>query len=342
MNASPDALPPETPPPETPLGPDDVTEAAATLAGKAVVTPLLESALLNERLGFRLLVKPEMLQRTGSFKFRGAYNRMARIPEADRARGVVAFSSGNHAQGVAAAARAFGVAATIVMPADAPSIKIRNTREWGAKVVLYDRRTEDREAIGDRIAAETGATLVRPYDDRFVMAGQGTIGLEIADQAEALGARLGAVVAPCGGGGMIAGIATALASRRPGLAVWAAEPEGFDDTRRSLAAGRRLANEPGAATACDALMAPTPGELTFAVNARLLAGGVAVSEDEVRHAMAICFEFLKLVVEPGGAVALAAALAGRVRPGSGEALAVVCSGGNVDPASFREALSRAA
>jgi threonine dehydratase len=328
MTVSPDLLPSF----------EDVSDAARTLSGKATLTPLLESPLLNDRLGFRLLVKPEMLQRTGSFKFRGAYNRISRIPEAELARGVVAYSSGNHAQGVAAAAREFGIRATIVMPADAPAIKIRNTRSWGAEVILYDRRTESREAIGDRVSAETGATLVRPYDDRFIMAGQGTIGLEIADQATALGATLEAVAVPCGGGGMTAGIATAISHRLPGTAVWAVEPAEVDDTRRSLEAGTRVANPAEAVSACDALLTPTPGELTFAVNSRLLEGAVAVTEDEVRQAMAACFDHFKLVVEPGGAVALAAALSGRLRPRA-HALAVVCSGGNVDPALFQAMLS---
>lgn len=317
---------------------DDIRAAAEVLAGKAVVTPLLESPLLNDRLGFRLLLKPEMLQKTGSFKFRGAYNRISRIPPAERQRGVVAFSSGNHAQGVAAAARAFGIAATIVMPSDAPAIKVSNTRAWGADVILYDRHADDREAIGARVAGETGATLVRPYDDRFVMAGQGTIGLEILEQAAALGVALDAVVAPCGGGGMIAGIATALGGAIPELPIWAVEPEAFDDTRRSLESGTRLANVAGARSICDSLLSPMPGELTFAVNRRRLAGACAVSDAEARQAMATCFEAFKLVAEPGGAVALAAVLTGRIRP-QGGAVAVVCSGGNVDPAEFAAALA---
>ncbi|WP_158045092.1 threonine ammonia-lyase [Skermanella pratensis] len=316
----------------------DVAAAAGRLAGRAVLTPLLESPLLNDALGCRLLVKAEALQRTGSFKFRGAYNRISLIPEAERPRGVVAFSSGNHAQGVAAAARMLGLGATIVMPSDAPAIKIANTRAWGAEVVLYDRWTEDREAIGARISTETGATLVRPYDDPYVMAGQGTIGLELADQAAAAGARLDAVLAPCGGGGMISGIALALAERLPEVAVHAVEPEGFDDTRRSLAAGRRLSNDPGAASFCDALLAAQPGELTFAVNAAHLAEGFAVTDAEVCRAMSVARDHFKLVVEPGGAVALAAVLAGRI-PAPGAVLAVVCSGGNVDPLVYERALA---
>lgn len=319
----------------------DVLDAAARLRGKAVRTPLLESSLLNDRLGGRLLVKPEMLQHTGSFKFRGAFNRISLIAEADRGRGVVAFSSGNHAQGVAAAARLLGLAATIVMPSDAPAVKAANTRAWGARVVPYDRRNEDREAIAAAIGAESGATLVRPYDDRHVIAGQGTIGIEIADQAAVLGIEPDDVVVPAGGGGLIAGTALALAERLPGARVHSAEPDGFDDHRRSLEAGTRLRNDPAAQSFCDALLTPMPGEITFAVNRPLLAGGVAVGEEEVCAAMAAAFEFFKLVVEPGGAVALAAALAGKV-PVEGRTVVVVCSGGNVEPAVHGDALRRAA
>ena len=240
---------------------EDVVAAARRLAGRAVVTPLLGSPLLNDRIGGRLLVKAEVLQRTGSFKFRGAFNRISLIPEADRPRGVVAFSSGNHAQGVAAAARALGMKATIVMPSDAPTIKVRNTQAWGADVVLYDRRTGDREAIVVEISAESGATVVRPYDDPHIMAGQGTIGLELVEQAGTLLATLDAVLAPCGGGGLISGIALALGERSPATKVYAVEPAGFDDTGRSLAAGERVANAPDAASFCDALLAPMPGVL---------------------------------------------------------------------------------
>ncbi|HEV7370984.1 threonine/serine dehydratase [Arenibaculum sp.] len=319
----------------------DVLDAAARLRGKAVQTPLLESPLLNDRLGGRLLVKPEMLQRTGSFKFRGAFNRVSLIPEEERRRGVVAFSSGNHAQGVAAAARLLGVPATIVMPSDAPPVKTANTRAWGARVVQYDRWTEDREAIAASLAASSGATLVRPYDDRYVIAGQGTIGIEIADQAAVLGIEADDVLVPAGGGGLVAGVSLALAERLPGLRVHSAEPEGFDDHRRSLEAGARVGNDPAATSFCDALLAPTPGRITFAVNRALLAGGVAVGDDEVCTAMAAAFEYFKLVVEPGGAVALAAVLAGRI-PVEGRTVVVVCSGGNVEPALHCEALRRAA
>jgi threonine dehydratase len=278
-----------------------------------------------------------MLQRTGSFKFRGAFNKISQIPAGHKG-GVVAFSSGNHAQGVAAAAQARGLPAVIVMPADAPAIKIANTRGYGAEVILYDRYREDRERVAGRLVEERGAVLVRPYDDADVIAGQGTIGREIARQAEAKGVRPEIVLAPCGGGGMIGGCAVALAALVPGVKVYAVEPAGFDDTARSLAAHRRLGNAPGATTICDALMAAMPGQLTFAINERLLAGGFAVSDDEVRAAMAYAFRVLKLVIEPGGAVALAAVLAGKLHL-RGRTAAIVCSGGNVDPATFCTAIA---
>ncbi len=318
----------------------DVEDAARRIAGVAIETPLLESPALNARVGGRILVKAEPLQRTGSFKFRGAYNRLSRLDEAERGRGVVTFSSGNHAQGVAAAAQLLGLQATIVMPTDAPAIKVRNTRSYGAEVVLYDRYRDNREAIGARIAAERGATMVPPYDDPGIIAGQGTVGLEIAAQARRLGVRLDAVLVCCGGGGLVSGTALALAEAAPGVPVYAVEPEGFDDTRRSLASGRREQNDPAARSICDALLAPIPGELTFALNRRLLAGGLVVNDAEVRHAMAVAFADFKLVVEPGGAVALAAAVAGRIAV-AGRVVAVVCSGGNVDPERFCEALSAA-
>jgi threonine dehydratase len=323
---------------ETPL-PDlgSIEAAAARLAGAAVETPLLESGDLNARTGGRVFIKPEMLQRTGSFKFRGAFNKISQIPAGHKG-GVVAFSSGNHAQGVAAAAQARGLPAVIVMPADAPAIKIANTRGYGAEVILYDRYREDRERVAGRLVEERGAVLVRPYDDADVIAGQGTIGREIARQAEAKGVRPEIVLAPCGGGGMIGGCAVALAALVPGVKVYAVEPAGFDDTARSLAAHRRLGNAPGAMTICDALMAAMPGQLTFAINERLLAGGFAVSDDEVRAAMAYAFRVLKLVIEPGGAVALAAVLAGKLDL-RGRTAAIVCSGGNVDPATFCTAIA---
>lgn len=316
---------------------EDVEAAAARLKGQAVVTPLLEYPELNERLGARLLIKPENLQRSGSFKFRGAYNRVSAIPEDMRARGVIAFSSGNHAQGVAAAAKIHGIPATIVMPSDAPRIKIGNTQAYGAKVVTYDRFTEDREAIAAAISAETSATLIKPYDDTLIIAGQGTCGLEIAQQARAAGADLDAVLICCGGGGLSSGSALAIKTLSPRTEVYAVEPETFDDTRRSLQSGTRVGNDPAARSICDALLAMMPGKMTFEMNQRLLAGALAVSDEEVLHAMAFAFRALKLVVEPGGAVCLAAVLSGKI-PVAGRSLAITLSGGNVDPERVMEAL----
>jgi threonine dehydratase len=315
----------------------DVEAAAARLRGVALRTPLLESEALNERVGGCVLVKAECLQRTGSFKFRGACNTISQIAAA----AVVAYSSGNHAQGVAAAARLLRKAATIVMPADAPAIKVERTRADGAEVRLYDRTRESREAIGAEIAARTGAALVKPYDDPRIIAGQGTAGLELARQAREQGARLDAALIPCGGGGLIAGCGIALSRLCPGIQIYAVEPAAFDDTGRSLAAGERLANPPGGRSICDALLAPTPGELTFELNRRLLAGGVAVGDDDALCAMSFAFRDLKLVVEPGGAVALAALLSGRFEA-RGRTVAIVLSGGNVDPEVFALALRRSA
>lgn len=318
---------------------NDIRAAATRLAGIAVRTPLLEAPLLNEKLGFRLLIKAEVLQRTGSFKFRGAYNAIAKLDEAARKAGVVAFSSGNHAQGVASAAALLGAPATIVMPSDAPRIKIENTKAWGAKVVPYDRAREDREAIGARIADETGASLVRPYDDPGVIAGQGTVGLEIAEQTAEIGVSPATVVVPCSGGGLSAGVAFALSELSPSTQIRTAEPAAFDDMKRSLESGRREEIAPGGSSICDALLSPIPGALTFPILNGLGASGLAVSEDAVRKAMAEAFRYFKIVVEPGGAAALAAILNGQID--SAEAPVVcVCSGGNADPALFAEALKQ--
>lgn len=315
----------------------DVEAAAERLQGWAVRTPLLSSPQLDAALGGRLLVKAEPLQRTGSFKFRGAHNAVSQAG----GRPVVAYSSGNHAQGVAAAAQLLGVSATIVMPSDAPAIKVANTKGYGAEVVLYDRLTENREAIGAAIAERTGAALIKPYDAAATIAGQGTVGLEMAAQCRELGAVPDAAIVCCGGGGLIAGTGIALKSRFPELALYAAEPEGFDDTKRSLEAGERVAIDPSAPSLCDALLAPIPGELTFAINREQLAGGFAVDDDEVAHAMLVAFEWLKVVVEPGGAVALAAVLAGKLEV-RGRTVLVVLSGGNVDPSLYARLLNEAA
>jgi threonine dehydratase len=317
---------------------DDVRAAAARIAGHARRTPLLVGTPLDAITGGRILLKLETLQHTGSFKFRGAYNRLAQLDAAQRAAGVVAFSSGNHAQGVAAAARLLGVAATIVMPADAPRVKMQNTLALGAEVVTYDRLRESREEIAARLATERGAVLVPSFDDPDIIAGQGTVGLEIADQAADLGIRIDDVVVCTSGGGLVAGIALALQALSPGTRIWSAEPEGHDDHRRSLASGRRETNAPGTRSICDSLLAPSPGALTFEINRRRLAGGLAASDTEVRSAIAFAARTLKLVVEPGGAVALASVLAGRL-DASGRSIAVVLSGGNIDDALLRDVLA---
>src|ERR1700681_2313285 len=315
--------------PILPVYPADIDAAARVLAPYAVRTPLLSAAVLNERAGTRVFLKPEMLQRTGSFKFRGAFNRMSSIPESARGGGVVAFSSGNHAQGVAAAAQLLEMQATIVMPADAPLSKRERTKAYGAEVVLYDRDREDREAIARDIAGKRGATLVPPYDDPMVIAGQGTVGREIAEDLAALGVAPDIVVAPVSGGGLIAGVATAVKARFPQAMLMSAEPEAFDDHARSLRSGKREPHSSEGRTICDALMAAIPGEITFAINSRLLTKGITASDAEVSHAVAFAFRELKLVVEPGGAVGLAALLAGRIDI-SGKNVVIVLSGGNVD------------
>lgn len=317
----------------------DIEQAENRLDGLAVRTPLLESPLLNAHLGGRLLVKAECLQRTGSFKFRGAYNCVSQRAKAG-AKGVVAYSSGNHAQGVADAAALTGLAAVIIMPSDAPKMKIAKTRALGAEVILYDRHSENREAIGARIVEERGYALVKPYDDACTMAGQGTVGMEIAEQATERQLGLDAVLCPCGGGGLIGGVALALEDRLPGVALHPVEPEGFDDWARSLAAGQRLANAPGGASLCDALMTPEPGEMTFAVNKGRLSRGLVVTDAEVKHAMREAFQSFKIVVEPGGAVALAACLSGLFDL-TGKTVVAVCSGGNVDADVFSEILTEA-
>jgi threonine dehydratase len=320
---------------------EDVQAAAARLAGHARRTPLLHGTPLDERTGGRILLKLETLQHTGSFKFRGAYNRLSQLDGGQRAAGVVAFSSGNHAQGIAAAARLLGIPATIVMPADAPRVKMRNTLALGAEIVEYDRLSESREAIAARLAGERGAVLVPSFDDPDIIAGQGTVGLEIAEQAAEAGLAIDEVIVCTSGGGLVAGTALAIHALSPATRVWSAEPEGHDDHRRSLASGRRESNAPGTRSICDALLAPEPGALTFEINRRLLAGGIAVTDDEVRAAIGCAARTLKLVVEPGGAVALAAVLARRFEA-RGRTVAVVLSGGNIDDALLAEILAGSA
>ena len=314
---------------------DDIRAAATRIAPYAVRTPLVESPLLNERLGFRLLVKAECLQHTGSFKLRGATNTVMSLP--DSVTDVVAYSSGNHAQAVARAAALRGIRAAIVMPEDAPAMKIEGTKAYGAEVVTYDRYNESREEIGGAIAAERGAELIPPFEDARVIAGQGTIGLEITAQCRETGAVPDHVVSCCGGGGLIAGTSLAIRHELPEAQVWAAEPADFDDTVRSLASGRIERVDPAARSICDAVVTPAPGEMTFAINSTTLAGGFGVDDELVLRSMATAFRHLKLVIEPGGAVALAAALDGRLPAGAGCVVAVA-SGGNVDAEMFRRAL----
>mgnify|MGYP000217463649 CR=1 FL=1 len=310
----------------------DIEAAARVLAPVAVRTPLLPAPVLSERLGANVFVKPEVLQRTGSFKFRGAYNKLASIPEGARAAGVVAFSSGNHAQGVAHAAQLLGMHATIVMPSDAPVAKRERTKAFGADVVLYDRDREDREdreAIARDIAGKRGSTVVPPYDDPYVIAGQGTVGREIAEDLATLGLSPDLVIVPASGGGLLAGVSTAVKARYPQTQMIVAEPKGFDDHARSLRAGHREAHDAKGRTICDALMAAIPGEITFAINSQLLSAAVEASDEEVGRAVGFAFRELKLVVEPGGSVGLAALLAGQLDV-AGKTVVIVLSGGNVD------------
>jgi threonine dehydratase len=306
----------------------DIRRAAETLRGKIVETPLVESAALNERFGARILFKPETLQRSGSFKFRGAYNKISALSAQERKRGIVAFSSGNHAQGVASSAALFGIDALIAMPTDAPAIKVANVKRAGATVVSFDRQRDDRMTFV-KPYIEEGRILVPPYDDPAIIAGQGTIGLELVEQAARSGAKLDAVISPCGGGGLVGGISLAVRDASPATAIWGVEPQRFDDTRRSLAAGSRVRNAPGQSSICDALLVNEPGAITFEINRRTLSGVIAVSDDQAAQAMRDAATYLKLVVEPGGAVGLAA-LSSPELDIKGKTVAVVLSGGNVD------------
>lgn len=317
---------------------DDVTSAAERLAGVAVRTPLLSSARLDALTGGRVFLKPEALQRTGSFKFRGAYNRISRIPQDQREGGVVACSSGNHAQGVAAAATLMGMASVIVMPTDAPAMKKARTIAFGGEVVEYDRETDDRDAIAGAIARERGAIFVPPYDDFHVIAGQGTVGLEIAEDLLARGLTPDVVVANASGGGLVSGIALAVRHHFPDARVLTAEPAGFDDHARSFRSGGRERNNQATGSICDALLAATPGRLTFEISSRLVGEGVSATDEEVARAVAFAFEELKIVVEPGGAVTLAAVLAGKLDL-TDKLAVLVLSGGNVDATTFARCLA---
>jgi len=318
----------------------DVEAAAAALAPYAIETPLVEHADLNERVGARVFLKLETFQRTGSFKFRGAINRIRIIPVADRARGVVAFSSGNHAQGVAAAAKLFGIPAVIVMPKDAPEPKLEGTRAYGAEIVFYDRYRDDREAIAQALSSRRGATLIRPFDDTDVVAGQGTVGLEIARAAAERHVVLDALLAPCSGGGLVSGIALAMSVASPATRVGSVEPENYDGMRRSLAAGARSAAAGGAPSIADALMAPIPGEIPFALAKRHIRDALAVSDAELTSAVFYAARTLKLIVEPSGGAALAALLAGKFVV-SGKPVGIVLTGANCDFAATAAAYSTA-
>ncbi|WP_282027602.1 threonine ammonia-lyase [Ruegeria faecimaris] len=314
-----------------------IEAAALRLQGHVRETPILTSPFLDEIAGRRVLVKPECLQHTGSFKFRGAWSAISGLSEADRKKGVIAYSSGNHAQGVAYAAAQHGISAVIIMPSDAPKLKIDNTRALGAEVVLYDRSNESREEIGEAVAAKLGLTLIRPYDEPLVIAGQGTTGLEIARQAAALGVEQADVLVCCGGGGLTSGIALALEGHAPGLRARPCEPEGFDDVKRSLALGRIQNNAATSGNICDAILTPQPGDITFPILQRLCGPGLSVTEEEAMRAMALAFLRLKIVLEPGGAVSLAAALFRRSEI-QGDAVIIVASGGNADPDVFAKAM----
>jgi len=318
---------------------DDITAAAGRIKGHAVETPLLENALLNEHVGARVFLKAEVLQRVGAFKFRGAYNRLSQLNAEEKKRGVVAWSSGNHAQGVAAAAQILGIKATIIMPKDSPKIKVDNTRAYGATIRFYDRYTENREEIGHQMSNDTGATLVPSYDDPHIIAGQGTVGLELVQQASAKNVVLDAVFVPCGGGGLCSGTSMAVRTQKPDVKFYAVEPEGFDDTARSFTSGKQEHNDPQNKSICDALLSPYPGDLTFPIIQKYVDKVLTVSDDETRMAVRFAWEKLKLVVEPGGAVGLAALLAGTIDC-KGQTVAVVLSGGNVDPAMFTDCLNR--
>ena len=313
----------------------DLLAARRRLGTLACRTPLIEHPALNARVGGRVLLKAENLQRVGAFKFRGAYNKVAQVDRKAFPGGVVACSSGNHAQGVAAAATLLGFRSAIVMPADAPRLKIERTRAFGAEVVAYDRVKEDRDAIARDLCATRNAAYVHPFDDIDVIAGQGTAGLEMMEQAEAIGATPDIVLVGASGGGLISGVSIAVKEKSPSTVIYSVEPAGFDDLARSLESGAHERNAALSGSICDALLAVTPGELTFEIARRNLAGGLVVTDDEARTAVRYAFEELKLVVEPGGAVSLAAILTGKL-PLQGKTVAALLSGGNVDPGLFAE------
>lgn len=319
----------------------DVEAARDRQAGFVRETPILTHPAIDEMAGASVFVKAESLQVTGSFKIRGAVNRLTQIPADRRRQGVVAFSSGNHAQGVARAARLMGMPAVIVMPDDAPKVKVDGVLADGAEIVFYDRHSESREEISARLAKDRGAVVVPSYDDFDIIAGQGTIGIEFASQMGALGGPLDHLVCCAGGGGLITGAALAFEALSPSTRVWTAEPEEHDDWARSLAAGEIVANAPGTRSICDAILTPEPGKLTFAIGKRLLAGGRKASDDDVREAMRTAFRYLRIVSEPGGAAALASVLTGVPDAWRGKRIGVIVTGGNVDPGAFAQIISEA-
>jgi threonine dehydratase len=317
---------------------EDILAARERLAPWAVKTPLLEHPALNAKADARVLLKVETVQRVGAFKFRGAYNRIAQVDRAEFPGGVVACSSGNHAQGVAAAATLCGLKSLIVMPEDAPRLKLARTKAFGGEVVTYDRVKEDRDALARAVCAERKAAYVHPFDDPDVIAGQGTVGLEIVEQAREMGAVPGAVLVPCSGGGLVSGISIAVKRTHLAPEIYTVEPAGFDDFARSLTNGKRERNDQLAGSICDALLVPAPGEITFEIAKQTVRCGLAVTDEEVRSAVRFAFHELKLVVEPSGATALAALLAGKL-PAAGLTVVCVLSGGNVDPMLYAEIIT---
>lgn len=318
---------------------DDVVAAAARLKGMAVHTPVIRSEALDARTGRAVFLKLESLQRTGTFKFRGAYNRMVQMNAAERAAGVIAFSSGNHAQGVAHAAQILGIKAAIVMPTDAPQVKISGTKAYGAEVILYDRYSESREAIAARLAQERGAIVVPSFDDRDIIAGQGTVGHEMMAYFVANDISIDAILTCCGGGGLTAGSALAIKHHSPATRIFTTEPADFDDTARSFVSGERERNSDASRSICDALLSKMPGEMTFAMNREMVESGISVTDDEVARAVSYAYRVLKIVLEPGGAVTLAAALAGKL-PDDAATIGLICSGGNVDDQVFADCLAQ--
>jgi len=316
----------------------DIKAAAKRLKGVAVRTPLIESPLLNDRVEGRVFVKAENLQHAGAFKFRGAYNRLSQFSDAEKSAGVLAFSSGNHAQGIALAAKILGIKATIIMPEDAPTLKVEGTRGYGAEVVFYDRYNEDREEVAKNVAGDSGVVVVPPYNNKHIMAGQGTVGLEIAEDLETLGLTADQALINCGGAGLASGVFTALYNAFPALDGYAVEPEAFDDVKRSLETGEIQQVDFGSRSICDALLTPSPGTLTFPILQGLGVKGITVTDDEARMAVAYTANTLKQVGEPGGVVSLAAVLAGKVDVKDKVTVCVI-SGGNIDPEMLRDCLA---